>query len=618
MVENDCGERDTSYKVIYVPPLPIADLQLPDSACPGVGTVIANGVDSRSWLDSIEHIWTVALILPDSAIQNNVELHYGGDWVFTSTEVDSQFNFPDFRWVGGFKYAVGLTVNGWCGSVTTWDTISIPLKVFINANASIVYNNPIGPAALQLQGEISGATNWHWLTADYLNDSTILNPIATPPDSTIIVLMGVSNECAITDTLFIKHNNHTFAGIDHSVCYDKPSVLGSSYNGYLLLALLLEIDEGQFSSSYDASGSSQYHKYFTHFMFRNYNGLNCNILDVFDQAKSLQDTVFKRQYFKDLYDEYYLLGNDQVSNIQDLVDELRGDSWVYNYINSNLRSQYINCSVSDILNEYDNWLNNTQNYEITWESKLIEDTVWTEIPNTEDFFNIYVSDTITKQYRITAIDNLNSIVEFDEVTIERDSNLFVMFYVGYQTDSTVYFNNATNPIATQNIHNWNFGDGSTSNFIHPMHDFAAYDTSFLVCLTVTNSCTTDTYCDTIYLDSFSSMNSNRIVPSSQVLETIGENKKSIAKGSNNSYLSINYPNPFDDWTIIEYSIGSPIKVGASIEINSMEGKWIQSIELEHPNGIQMIHANGLAAGVYYYKLVVDGVVQKYGKMIVHR
>ena len=43
---------------------------------------------------------------------------------------------------------------------------------------------------------------------------------------------------------------------------------------------------------------------------------------------------------------------------------------------------------------------------------------------------------------------------------------------------------------------WDFGDGSTSNAQNPNHQYAAVGT-YIVCLTTTNTCGTDQYCDTI-------------------------------------------------------------------------------------------------------------------------
>jgi PKD repeat protein len=61
--------------------------------------------------------------------------------------------------------------------------------------------------------------------------------------------------------------------------------------------------------------------------------------------------------------------------------------------------------------------------------------------------------------------------------------------VQLQFDSTVVFENYTEPTDGSNRYSWNFGDGSaTSNQVHPYHTFPAFDTLFRVCLTATNDC----------------------------------------------------------------------------------------------------------------------------------
>ena len=76
------------------------------------------------------------------------------------------------------------------------------------------------------------------------------------------------------------------------------------------------------------------------------------------------------------------------------------------------------------------------------------------------------------------------------------------FRCQFQFDSTIVFENLTDPFNAGNTFAWNFGDGTTQNFEeNPMHVFPKFDTSYKVCLIVTNNCGVSTFCDSVYLDS---------------------------------------------------------------------------------------------------------------------
>jgi len=48
---------------------------------------------------------------------------------------------------------------------------------------------------------------------------------------------------------------------------------------------------------------------------------------------------------------------------------------------------------------------------------------------------------------------------------------------------------------------WDFGDGNTSTVQNPTNTFAVLDTTYYVCLSATNGIGSDTYCDSVYIDS---------------------------------------------------------------------------------------------------------------------
>ena len=137
IVANDCGDTSDSSKVIYVKLPPTATFTIPDSACPGVGTVTANGSGST---DGYGHIWTVRQIpmFSSKPVDDNDSMHEAN---FESTgTVSSSFTFPGYRFKGGYKYEIVLTILDRCGSATKIDTIWIPLQAEIQGPDSVTVN----------------------------------------------------------------------------------------------------------------------------------------------------------------------------------------------------------------------------------------------------------------------------------------------------------------------------------------------------------------------------------------------------------------------------------------------------------------------------------------------
>ncbi len=133
-----------------------------------------------------------------------------------------------------------------------------------------------------------------------------------------------------------------------------------------------------------------------------------------------------------------------------------------------------------------------------------------------------------------------------------------------QWDSSAYFTYATIPLSSTNKYLWNFGDGSaTSTDVNPFHTFPAFDSNYVVCLTATNRCGSYTYCDTVWIDSLHMGGSFKVISvrhseRSEESKDASEHSKTNASNShqpttNNCQLS-NYPNPFDQSTIIDYEI----------------------------------------------------------------
>lgn len=78
----------------------------------------------------------------------------------------------------------------------------------------------------------------------------------------------------------------------------------------------------------------------------------------------------------------------------------------------------------------------------------------------------------------------------------------------------------------------------------------------------------------------------------------------------NGMMATAYPNPFDQHTLIIYTISKPAEVGASIV--DITGRELYSIPTESKDaGKHEIdwNAANLAAGIYYVRLTIDGQVE---------
>ena len=162
--------------------------------------------------------------------------------------------------------------------------------------------------------------------------------------------------------------------------------------------------------------------------------------------------------------------------------------------NTELRENYtstghygpISGNLNDFFNLYDDFVTNQLNtVSMSWikitgadtsfNSSLQESAIAIDEPTRT---TTYIQQVITPEY-----------AEIDETIVYVDTIPTVAFAVQLQFDSTVVFENYTEPTDGSNRYSWDFGDGSaTSNQVHPYHTFPAFDTLFRVCLTASNDC----------------------------------------------------------------------------------------------------------------------------------
>ncbi|MBI5220090.1 MAG: PKD domain-containing protein, partial [Bacteroidia bacterium] len=78
------------------------------------------------------------------------------------------------------------------------------------------------------------------------------------------------------------------------------------------------------------------------------------------------------------------------------------------------------------------------------------------------------------------------------------------------------------------------------------------------------------------------------------------------------YLGENYPNPFNNTTVIPYSI--PVNTEAVIKIYSSTGALLKTFKLEHTKPSVELKTTNWSNGIYFYSLTVDGVEIAWKKM----
>jgi PKD repeat protein len=293
--------------------------------------------------------------------------------------------------------------------------------------------------------------------------------------------------------------------------------------------------------------------------------------------------------------------------------------------NTELRENYtstghygpISGNLNDFFNLYDDFVTNQLNtVSMSWikitgadtsfNSSLQESAIAIDEPTRT---TTYIQQVITPEY-----------AEIDETIVYVDTIPTVAFAVQLQFDSTVVFENYTEPTDGSTRYSWNFGDGSaTSNQVHPYHTFPAFDTLFRVCLTATNECGTYTYCDTVYIDSAHWGGNMRIWGEERERET--ERVRVGGAGIE----AILYPNPTEGNTTLQYTLSE----NATLVITDAQGKLIWQTELnasgQSPSSVigppssnlLTIPSQTFASGIYFYTLQ-HALGSARGKIVVQR
>lgn len=156
------------------------------------------------------------------------------------------------------------------------------------------------------------------------------------------------------------------------------------------------------------------------------------------------------------------------------------------------------------------------------------------------------------------------------------------FEVGFDTTTPFQFYILnTSLIRPNSTFLWSFGDGDSSTSITPSHTYANFG-SYLVCLTVSDSMCTSTFCDSVGMDSsgtllkqgkfgFVTRNHTTLLPST------GSEKV------NDAFSYHVYPNPTSNLVTVELNLktASPVK----LILTDLSGKIVLNKEMQAPSGL---------------------------------
>jgi hypothetical protein len=139
---------------------------------------------------------------------------------------------------------------------------------------------------------------------------------------------------------------------------------------------------------------------------------------------------------------------------------------------------------------------------------------------------------------------------------------------------------------------WDFGDGFTSTDFFPTHDYAGFG-PYNLCLTMDdgNGCT-DTYCDSIGLDSNGFFRNSFTGFTLSVMQGATGNEEIVAEEQE---LNL-WPNPARDELNIAFT--RPMQGVVELSIMDLEGRVVRNERLSGASGMRTLPLDGLANGIY--------------------
>jgi len=632
-VKNDCDVVDSIDIHYFMLKSIDASFSMNNTAC--IDSVIATeNTDSFTHLYREKTLWHVHYIDTASALGIYTQkINYGADWEYLGIDYPNTFTFPDFKWIGGFYYAISHTVSfKGCGSKIVWDTVFVAPGANIVLRRPITYNQTIsGNRSVQLKGYVSNADSFNWNPSTWLDSTTSLTPICTPNDSITYILTAYKDGCTARDTAHIKYNRYANAGYSDTLCFDSThsteTLVGFPYDMSLFLGMLYYYDNTQFMNyynNYNTGNLANYFRYFTHYMHtQNFENATTpcpvNLFNVFTSTMN-KEMFFKKPWFKTFYQSFTSFSDPNLPALDDFKNTVTSDTPLKDHLDSLNNWGNIDPCMDNLFNMYNDYVQNHVN-EISTSWSRITDGDTSTLTSWNNYFVAVDAPAKSSKYLLSVI--APSVAEIDEITILVDTLLTPLFAPAMQFDSTVYLMNYTEPVSTATHYEWNFGDGSTHSFeTHPIHTFPAFDSNYVVCLVASNLCSAFTYCDTVRIDSLHlggvlfAKKQPAFYENNPTNETVSKQatSKTYQLTNNNIQLS-NYPNPFNNSTIIDYEIWQNY-TNAELRITNVLGQTLFTQKLNKPIDKIQVDGGALSNGIYYYSIIVDGTVSQTRSMSV--
>ncbi len=615
-VRNACGDQHDTTELFYVASKPKVYFDIQSEICEG-GTLNFDSFYLELGNPNAKHIWSIEdldeIVLEDSLGLNEENTNYSSMvWEFDSI-VNPNFNFPGYLFKGGKNYIVSIEVESVCGTAQYTDTIHVPFGVTVSAHQLVSYGEPIGANGIQLTGTVTlPYDSIKWQPTNKLINYSGLTPTTTTMDSTLYILQAFKDNCVATDSILIKHRQLVNLGNDTVICETGNIVVGNSLDGLVMLGLLIYLDESTYSPIYsdinanytDAAKRLSLFLYQDNYSYyeilKNNDGAFSSLMKMMSNKMRASSefavalTLYKYQPLSDVTD--YFRDNFWPNN-SSLTDEI--DLFVNTY--GSLPS-YLTI-IEEVLTPYFDEFNNNN-------AAINVSTVWykndTLISGEDNWLSLY-EQNVNNAVKFGLVINNGSIVEYDEIFVGVDTALTPFFVPAYASDSTVYFNGyPTTP--SHLTYSWNFGDGDTSTSKNPIHTFSEFNKIYYVCLSVTNTCNTYTYCDSLMVDTL--LNSQFWFGKKGDTNTGKLNTKDLTsiqstnKSSVSNYLGNNIPNPFSDFTEIDYVINDQTIKSVELLVTNTLGQDVLSIPIDKPKGKIIIDKEKLGTGIYYYYLFV--------------
>ncbi len=630
-VSNDCGVTKDTTIYVFVTDTPKVSISMPSQICEGVNSISITKL-KRPMINS--YSFQIAEITDSTALIKKQNLDKGFSKRYFDT-LPNSYNFENYHFRGGRKYSVSLTLSSVCKDTTLSLEVHVPLAAKIVASKPTIYENRIGTnSSVQLNGYVNMADSFTWTPSYGLNRTDTLTVLSSISQDTTYVLSAFKGGCIARDSVRIRYNTLSYLGNNDTLCGGSQVFLGNRYNAALFLGWLNYQDIGiktllknQIRDNLIANGISDdnYLKYFNSFMFTigftDYEYSWCYpYYTFFTQTESaIWDSIIRLPAFATYYNNFENIMDEDLRVLDQFTDIINANIIYKNYFNEHLMDESnASCIIEKVIPNYINYAYNnykrlsTSSYyvplDISW-YKITKDTI--EMRAWKDQYARIDSPVYTTTY-LQQVYHSSGLVNIDSRTIFIDTSLAPLFYPTMQWDSSAYFTNATIPISSTNTYLWNFGDGSgTSNDVNPFHTFPAFDSNYVVCLTSTNRCGSYTYCDTVWIDSLHIGGSFKVISvrHSERSEGTQDASSYLSKtnAANNCQLS-NYPNPFDQSTMIDYEIWQTYSK-AELRITNVLGQEVFSQKLNRPMDKVQIDGSALHDALYYYSLIVDGTVK---------